>query len=101
MDSNSFFMRRAFAKPKAGELVQTAAINGGFLHTTNDGWATFTARTNVGSRNWFQVAISPTNPLVQTAVTYGYIYTTADGWATFTERVNVGAKNWFLVAIGT
>jgi hypothetical protein len=72
----------------------------GYIYTTTDGWATFTGRTGPGSRNWYSVAISATNPMIQTAVVAGgNIYTTTDGWATFTGRTGPGSRYWYSVAM--
>jgi photosystem II stability/assembly factor-like uncharacterized protein len=64
------------------------------LYMTKDGGATWSLKNP--SIAGYDIAIAPSNGLIQTAVNYntGYIYTTSDAWDTYQLRTSSGTATW-------
>jgi len=71
-----------------------AGVDGGYIYTSTDSGASWTARTAAGSRSWYAMSSSSDGTKLAAAVYGGYIYTSTDSGATWTERTAAGSRNW-------
>ncbi len=66
----------------------------GYIYTSSDSGATWTARTTSGQRNWQAITMSANGTVITAANKNGYIYTSSDSGATWTARTTSGQRNW-------
>jgi alpha-tubulin suppressor-like RCC1 family protein len=71
----------------------------GYIWTSADGGATWTAQTASGVRNWFGVAMSEDGLKIAAIASTGKVYISDDGGATWNERHTVVAGDWSTVAM--
>lgn len=64
--------------------TKLAAVSG-YIYTSADSGATWTANTTSGSRNWYSIASSADGTKLAAVVYGGYIYTSADSGVTWAE----------------
>ncbi len=81
-----------------GSKIALAAEYTSSIYTSADSGATWTERTNAGSRTWTAIASSTDGTRLIATASAGYIYTSADSGATWTERTNAGSHYWTAAA---
>jgi hypothetical protein len=79
--------------------LQLAAVDngngsGGYVYTSPDAGATWTAQTGSGLRFWGAVASSLDGVHLAAAVIGGFIYTSANSGVTWTQQTGSGQRNW-------
>jgi hypothetical protein len=75
-----------------GEDIATGGD--GYIYTTTNQGASWTARSSAGSRAWVGMDCSSNGSIIH-ACTYGnYIYTSTDSGTSWTIRTNSGIRNW-------
>jgi len=81
------------------KLVAVENFNGqigGYIYTSTNSGATWTARMTDSNRDWQSVASSSDGTKLVAVVELGYIYTSADSGVTWTARES--SRNWLAVA---
>jgi BNR/Asp-box repeat len=78
----------ALASSASGNRI-AAAVNGGGIHLSVDGGATWT-RSNAPSAAWTAVAMNPEGTRLAAVAGGGLLYTSADGGMTWTPRTSTG-----------
>ena len=73
-----------------------AVDSGGYIWTSIDSGATWTARTAAGSRSWSSITSSSDGTKLAAVVGYpgDYIYTSTDSGVSWTARIASGARSW-------
>ncbi len=78
-----------------------AVVSGGYIYTSSDSGATWTARTAAGSRSWRRISGTYLGDKLAAVVTSGYVYTSSDSGATWKERTVASARDWVGITISS
>ena len=71
-----------------------AAVDPGYIYTSTDSGASWTARTAAGSRSWRGMSSSSDGTKLAAGDYGGYIYTSTDSGASWTARTAAGSRSW-------
>jgi hypothetical protein len=76
-----------------------AVVSGGYIYTSTNSGASWTAQTASGIRNWTSITSSSDGTKLA-AVVWGsdYIYTSTDSGVTWTARTGSGSRSWYSIA---
>ncbi len=74
-----------------------AVAPGGYIYTSADSGATWTAQTSAGQGQWYSITSSSDGTKLA-AVSYGgYIYTSTNSGATWTAQTSAGQRSWLSI----
>ena len=74
-----------------------AAVAGGFIYTSTDSGATWTAQSGSGSRSWPSITSSSDGTKLAAGDAGGFIYTSTDSGATWTQQSGPGSRSWYSI----
>ncbi|MFZ2151989.1 MAG: sialidase family protein, partial [Minisyncoccia bacterium] len=69
-------------------------VGSGYIYTSADSGATWTARTAAGLRSWYSVTSSSDGTKMVAVVFGGYIYTSTNSGVNWTQRTGPGYRGW-------